>query len=143
VTSDEKRTGLILSHVAHHSSLSADGAAIDLGHHCRVVAAAIGAIQTNSVVGRVSWIFDCVMVVLAALSGTLRKFSRIDLIIGTIAFSAAYCLVALAIISRFSIWIPTWLPIEATWISVLFAIILPKPKDSARGVAIAAPPLAP
>ena len=107
-------------------------------------AAAIGAIQTNSFVRRVSWIFDCAMVVLAAaLSGALRRFSRIDLIIGAIAFTAAYCLVALGMISRFSIWIPAWLPLGATWISVLFAILLPKRKDSARTVSIAAPPPAP
>src|SRR5205823_1658598 len=54
-----------------------------------VFAAAIGSIQTNTFVRRVSWIFDCVMVVLVALvSGALRKFSRIDLTIGAIAFSA-------------------------------------------------------
>ena len=109
-----------------------------------IFAAAIGAIQTNSFVRRVSWIFDCVMIVIAAaLSGVVRRFSRIDLIIGAIAFSAAYCLIALGIISRFSIWIPAWLPLGATWISILFAILLPKPKDSARTVAIAAPPPAP
>jgi hypothetical protein len=83
------------------------------------------------------------VVIAAALSGALRRFSRIDLIIGAIAFSAAYCLIALAIISRFSIWIPAWLPLGATWISVLFAILLPKQKDSARTIAIAAPPPAP
>jgi hypothetical protein len=109
-----------------------------------VFAAAIGAIQTNSFVRRVSWIFDCAMVVLAAaFSGALRRFSRIDLIIGAIAFTAAYCLVALGMISRFSIWIPAWLPLGAAWISVLFAILLPKRKDSVRTVAIAAPPPAP
>jgi hypothetical protein len=107
-------------------------------------AAAVAAIQTKSFVRRVSWIFDCAMVLLAAaLSGALRRFSRVDLIIGAIAFSAAYCLIALGIISRLSIWIPAWLPLGAAWISVLFAIILPKPKDSARTVAIAAPPPAP
>ena len=106
-----------------------------------VFAAAIGAIQANSFVRRVSWIFDCAMVILAAaLSGALRRFSRVDLIIGAIAFSAAYCLIALGIISRFSIWIPAWLPLGASWISVLFAIVLPKRKDSARTVSIAAPP---
>ena len=115
-----------------------DSAAPDL------FAAAIGAIQTNSFVRRVSWIFDCVMVVLvAALSGVLRKFSRVDLVIGAVAFSAAYCLVALGIISRFSIWIPAWLPLGAVWIAVLFAIVLPTPKDSARTVTVAAPPPAP
>src|SRR2546423_4262425 len=109
-----------------------------------VFAAAIGSIQTNTFVRRVSWIFDCVMVLLVALlSGALRKFSRIDLTIGAIAFSAAYCLIALAIISRYSIWIPAWLPLGALWISVLFAVFLPKPKNSARTIAIAAPPPTP
>ena len=109
-----------------------------------IFAAAIGAIQTNSFVRRVSWIFDCVIVVLVALlSGALRKFSRIDLTIGAVAFSAAYCLIALGIISRFSIWIPAWLPLGATWVSVLFAIILPRRKDSARTVSIVAPPPTP
>jgi len=109
-----------------------------------VFAAAIGAIQTNSFDRRVSWIFDCAMVILAAaLSGALRRFSRVDLIIGAIAFSAAYCLIALGIISRFSIWIPASLPLGATWISVLFAIVLPKRKDSVHTVSIAAPPPAP
>ena len=107
-------------------------------------AAAIASIQTNSFVRRISWIFDCVMVVLiAALSGIVRRFSRVDLVIGAVAFSAAYCLIALGIISRFAIWIPAWLPLGALWISVLFAMILPKPKGSARTVAIAAPPPTP
>jgi len=92
----------------------------------------------------VSWIFDCVVVVVVALlSGAFGKLPRIDLTIGTVAFSAAYCLTALGIISRFSIWIPVWLPLGALWIAVLFATFLPKPKDSARTVAIATPPLTP
>jgi hypothetical protein len=107
-------------------------------------AAAIASIQTNTFVRRVSWLFDCAMVVIAAaVSGVLRKFSRIDLIIGAVAFSAAYCLVALGIFSQFSIWLPAWLPLGAIWISVLFAMILPKSKESATIVAIAAPPPAP
>lgn len=107
-------------------------------------AAAIATIQAKTFVRRVSWIFDCVMVVLAAaVSGTLRRYSRVDLIIGAIAFSAAYFLVALGIVSRWSIWLPAWLPLGAALVSVLFAIILPKPKNSARTVTVAAPPPAP
>ncbi len=109
-----------------------------------VFAAAVGAIQTNSFVRRVSWIFDCVVLLVATgLSGILRRFSRVDLILGAIAFSAAYCLVALAILSRWSIWLPGWLPLGAVWISVLFAVVLPKPKGAARALAIASPPPAP
>jgi hypothetical protein len=107
-------------------------------------AAAIATIQAKSFVRRISWIFDCVMVVLAAsISGTLRRFSRIDLVIGAVAFSAAYCLIALGIVSAWSIWLPAFLPLGAVWVSVLFAIILPKPKHSAHAATLAPPPPVP
>jgi hypothetical protein len=107
-------------------------------------AAAIATIQTKTFVHRVSSIFDCVMVVLAAaLSGWLRRFSRVDLIIGVVAFSAAYVLIAVGTVSAWAIWLPGFLPLGAVWISVLFAMILPKPKGSARNVTVAAPPPAP
>ena len=109
-----------------------------------VFAAAIATIQSNSFVRRVSWIFDCAMLLaVAVFSGTLRKFSRIDLVIGAIAISAGYCLIALAVVSQWSIWLPGWLPLGAIWSSVLLAIVLPKPKGSARTVSIAAPPPTP
>ena len=109
-----------------------------------LIGAAIASIQAKTFVRRVSWIFDCVIVVaVAVLSGWLRKFSRIDLTIGAIAFSAAYCLVALGIVSAWAIWIPAWLPLGAVWISVMAAIILPKPKDASRTVTVAAPPPVP
>jgi len=106
-----------------------------------LLAAAIATIQAQSFVRRVSWIFDCVMVVAAAaLSGWFRKFSRIDLLIGAIAFTAGYCLIAVGILSRWGIWLPGFLPLGAVWISFLFAMILQKPKDAARTVTVAAPP---
>ena len=109
-----------------------------------LIAAAIASIQAQTFVRRVSWIFDCsIVVAIAALSGWLRKFSRVDLVIGAVAFSAAYCLIALGIISAWAIWLPAWLPLGAAWISVIAAIILPKPKNSARTVTVAAPPPVP
>jgi hypothetical protein len=106
-----------------------------------VFAATIAAIQTNSFVRRVSWIFDCVMILaVAGASVPLRKFSRIDLMLGAIAFSASYCLVALGILSRWSIWLPGFLPLGAVWMVVLFSLILPAPKDASRTVAVAASP---
>jgi len=105
-------------------------------------AAAIAAIQSRSFLRRISWLYDCAAVlVAAAVSGTLRRFSRVVLVLGALAFSAGYCLVALAIVSRWSIWIPGLLPLGAIWISVLFAIILPK--NSPRPAAIAVPPPTP
>jgi hypothetical protein len=120
------------------------GRATDFRPALNGVVAAIATIQTNSFVRRVSGIFDCVMVVIAAaLSGTLRKFSRIDLLLGAIAFSAGYCLTGLGILSRWSLWLPGFLPLGAVWIVVLFALILPKPKNATRTLAIVAPPPAP
>lgn len=106
-----------------------------------VFAATIATIQANSFVRRVSWIFDCVMLVLVvAISGPIRRFSRIDLLLGAIAFSAAYCLIALALLSHWNIWLPGLLPLGAVWVVVLFSVILQKPKNSTRTVTVAAPP---
>ena len=107
-------------------------------------AATIAAIQSGSFIRRVSWIFDCVIIVLvAAVSGVVRQFSRVDLVLIAIAFTAGYCLFDLAILSRWSIWLPGCLPIGAVWILVIFSLAQPKTKDAPRTVAIAAPPPAP
>ena len=77
-----------------------------------VFAATLATIQTNAYVRRISWIFDCVILLLAAVViGTLRHISRVDLVLGAIAFTAAYCLIALAVVSRWLIWLPGVLPL--------------------------------
>jgi hypothetical protein len=91
-----------------------------------IFAATLATIQTNSYVHRISWIFDCVILVLAAVViGTLRHVSRVDLVLGAIAFTAAYCLTALAVVSRWLIWLPGILPLGAVWLLVLIAIMTP------------------
>jgi hypothetical protein len=107
-------------------------------------AATIATIQTRSFIRRVSWIYDCLVVVIAAsLSGAVRQFSRVDLVLGGIAFSAAYCLIALAVMARWLIWLPGFLPLGAAWVLVIYSLLLPKTKDAPRTVAIAAPPPTP
>ena len=101
-------------------------------------------IQTNSFVRRVSWIFDCVvLVIVVALSGPLQRFSRIDLVLGAIAFSAAYAMLALTLFSRWNIWLPGFLPLGAVWSVVVFSLLMQKPKNSARTAAVAPPPPVP
>jgi hypothetical protein len=91
-----------------------------------VFAATLATIQTNAYVRRVSWIFDCVILVLAAVViGSLRHISRGALLLGAIAFAAAYCLIALAVVSRWLIWLPGILPLGAIWLLVLIAIATP------------------
>ncbi len=107
-------------------------------------AATIAAIQSGSFVRRVSWIFDCVIIVLvAAVSRTVRQFSSVDVVLAAIALTAGYCLLDLAILSRWSIWLPGCLPMGAVWVLVIFSLVQPKTKYAPRTVAIAAPPPAP
>jgi len=108
-----------------------------------VFAATIATIQSSAYVRRVSWIFDCVILLLAAAVVTkLRDISRVDLVLGAIAFTAAYCLVALAVASRWLIWLPGCLPLGAVWLLVLVSIVIPH-RYSVRREVIAMPPPAP
>jgi len=107
-------------------------------------AATIATIQSGSFVRRVSWVFDCVVIVLvAAVSGAVRQFSRIDLVLAAIAFTAAYGLLDFAILSRWSIWLPGFLPVGAAWVLVIYSLVQPKTKDAPRTVAIAPSPPVP
>lgn len=109
-----------------------------------LVAASIASIQTNSFIRRVSWIYDCViLVIVVAISGWLQRFSRIDLLLGAIAFSAGYAMIAIALFSRWYIWLPGFLPMGAVWAVVVFSLLLQKPKNSARTVAVAPSPPVP
>ena len=104
------------------------------------IAATIASIQTHSFLRRIIRIFDCmVLLLIAAANGPLRKISRIDLLLGAIAFTAGYCLLALGLLSRSNIWLPGFLPLGAVWAVVVFAFMIPKREGQARSASIAAP----
>lgn len=91
-----------------------------------VFAATLATIQTNSYLRRISWVFDCAFLLLAAVVlGRICHISRVNLVLGAIAFSAAYCLIALAAVSQWLIWLPGCLPLGAVWLLVLIAIAIP------------------
>lgn len=107
-----------------------------------VFAATIATIQTNAYVRRVNWIFDCVILLLAAGAVMkLRDLSRVDLVLCAIAFTAAYCLIALAIVSRWLIWLPGCLPLGAVWLLVLISIVIPHRFRARREVIAMSPPI--
>jgi len=109
-----------------------------------LIAATIATIQSGSFLHRVTWVFDCAIIVLvAAVSGTVRQFSRVDIVLVAMAFTAGYCLLCLAVLSRWSVWLPGCLPLGAVWLLVIFSLVQSKTKDAPRTVAIAAPPPAP
>jgi hypothetical protein len=107
-----------------------------------VFAATIATIQTNAYVRRVGWIFDCIILLLAAaVVAKLRDLSRIDLVLGAIAFTAAYCLIALAIVSRWLIWLPGCLPLGAVWLLVLISVVIPHRYRASRELIAMSPPI--
>src|SRR2546423_13003399 len=107
-----------------------------------VFAATIATIQSSAYVRRISWIFDCVVLLLAAaVVGKLRDISRIDLVLGAIAFTAAYCLAALAIISRWLIWLPGCLPLGAVWLLVIVSVFIRHRYRLLRDVIAIPPPV--
>jgi hypothetical protein len=107
-----------------------------------VFAATIATIQSSAYVRRVSPIFDCIILLLAAaVVVKLRDISRVDLILGAIAFTAAYCLAALAIVSRWLIWLPGCLPLGAVWLLVLASIVIPHRFRMRRDLIAISPPI--
>jgi hypothetical protein len=109
-----------------------------------VFAAAIATLQSNHFVRRISVLFDCAMVLLIALLASRAvRASRIDLVLGLIAFTAAYCLIAFAVMSRYAIWVPGLVPLGTAWLLGLLAFGWPRPKHRAEATEIAASPPAP
>ena len=107
-----------------------------------VFAATIATIQTNAYVRRISRVFDCVVLLLAAaVVAKLRHISRVDLVLGAIAFTAGYCLIALAVISRWLIWLPGCLPLGAVWLLVLISIVIPHRFRAPREAIAISPPI--
>src|SRR6185503_17547516 len=106
-----------------------------------VFAATISSIQTNSFIRRIHWTFDCVVLLLVAgLSGTARRFSRVDLVLVAFAFSAAYCLLAIGIVSRWNLWLPGILPLGSVWLLAIFCLFSPRSQQDPDLPAVAPPP---
>ena len=94
-------------------------------------AATIATIQGGKYLRRISRFFDlAVLVCLAVAAGFIRKMARADLLLLGIAFTAAYGLIALGTISRWSLWLPGVLPLGAAWIAIIAAFIFPAKKEA-------------
>lgn len=108
-----------------------------------VFAATLATIQTSAYVHRVSPIFDCVLLLIAAtVIGILRNIPRVDLVLGAIAFTAAYCLIALAVVSRWLMWLPGVLPLGTVWLLVIIAVATHRYRAKRPDVTTIPPPIA-
>jgi hypothetical protein len=109
-----------------------------------VFAATIATLQSNHFLRRVSVLFDgAVVLFIALLASRAVRASRIDLVLGLIAFTAAYCLIAFTLITRYTIWVPGLVPLGTAWLLGLLAFVWPRPKHRAEATEIAVPPPAP
>jgi hypothetical protein len=109
-----------------------------------VLAAAIATLQSHRFVTRVSVVFDCmVLALIALLAWPALHARRADVILGAIAFTAAYCLLAFGLMSRSGIFIPGLVPLTAVWLLALIALITPRKKHPAEAIEIAASPPSP
>ena len=103
-------------------------------------AATIATIQGGRYLRRVSPFFDyAILVLIAVTAGFLRRIERFDLLLGGVAASAAYCLIALGTLSQWSLWLPGILPLGAIWVSILFALLFPRENEAAVSIP---PPIA-
>ncbi len=105
------------------------------------IAAAIAAIQGNAYIRRVSRWFDALVLAAAVgCMGIARRLDAGDIVLCGIAFSAIYCLAALALISSWHIWLPGLLPLGGTWFVIIVSMITRAKPEPARGTTIAIPP---
>jgi hypothetical protein len=106
-----------------------------------VFAATVATLQTNSFIHRINPIFDWIILLLAlGLSGIVRRFSRVDFMLIAFAFSAAYCLLAIAIVSRWFLWLPGVLPLGAVWLLAMLCLFSPRSKEDPDLPAVSSPP---
>jgi hypothetical protein len=89
-----------------------------------VFATTIATIQSNTYLRRVSLIFDFAILALTVLAaGFVAKIARSYLILGALVFTAAYCLIALNILSQWHIWLPGYFPLGLVWLLTLFGVV--------------------
>jgi hypothetical protein len=105
-----------------------------------IFAATIATLQSVRFVHRVSVGFDCAVLVLIMLfAWPATHMARVDLILGMIAFIAAYGLLAFGLMSRFEIWIPGIVPLSAAFVVLVLGLLWPRPKRVASTPEIPAP----
>jgi len=105
-----------------------------------IFAAAIATLQSGRFVHRVNVGFDCAVLVLIMLfAWPATRMARVDLILGMIAFIAAYGLLAFGLMSRFEIWIPWIVPLSAAFVVLVLGLLWPRQKRVSSTPEIPAP----
>ena len=89
-----------------------------------VFATTIATIQSNMYIHRVSRAFDFAILFLTVLAaGFVIKISRSYIVLGAVAFTAAYCLIALNLLSHWRVWLPGYFPLGLIWLLTVFGVV--------------------
>ncbi len=89
-----------------------------------VFATTIATLQSKTYLRRVSRVFDfCILALAIMAAAFIGKIGRAYVILGGIVLTAAYCLIALNLISQWLIWLPGFFPIGVIWLIVLFRLL--------------------
>lgn len=89
-----------------------------------VFATTIATIQSNMYLRRISRVFDFTVLVLAVLAaGFIAGVSRSFIVLGALVLTAAYCLVALNVMSHWCVWLPGYFPLGAIWLLALYGVV--------------------
>jgi hypothetical protein len=93
-----------------------------------VFATAIATIQNNAYVRPAHWQIDWAIIGAAMLfSCFLWQISKPNLLLGAVAVSAGYALLALGLLSKNRIWMPTFLPLLLLWFLVVVRLLARRP----------------
>ncbi len=107
-----------------------------------IFAATIATLQNNRYVHRVSMVFDCIVLVAAiAFFANAHRISRFVLVLLGIAFTAAYGLIALSVMGRWSVWLPGFLPLGVVWVLIFSSLFSRRKLSASRATTV--PPAIP
>lgn len=89
-----------------------------------VFATTVATIQSNMYIRRVSRIFDLAILALTIVAaGFVVRISRSYVVLGAVAFTAAYCLIAFKILSHWLVWLPGYFPLGLIWFLTAFGVV--------------------
>ena len=108
-----------------------------------VFAATVASIQANKYLRRIPKFFDAaVLLIVVVCVAVIRRFDGADLVLCGIAFTAAYCLAAVGVISQWQIWLPGILPLGAVWLMIVITLVARRRATSGSGNVTIPPPIA-
>lgn len=106
-----------------------------------VFAATIASIQGDKYLRRIPKAFDAVVLLfIVAGLAVVGRFDGADLVLCGIAFTAAYCLVAVGVLSQWQIWLPGFLPLGAVWLMIIITLVARRQGASGRSPTVTIPP---